>query len=57
MNQLSKKQLVISIILSVIGLAVWISIGLISNKVEAWDSNLYYLAGLPTQVSECYNRQ
>jgi hypothetical protein len=44
---ITKKQILLSIILSFIGLAVWITINNISGTVEAWDSKYYYLPGLP----------
>lgn len=47
MNHLAKKQLSLSAILSVIGLAVWIIISRITNEDEAWDSDQYYKIGLP----------
>lgn len=47
MNHLAKKQLYLAATLSIIGLAVWITISKITNEVEAWDSGLYFLIGLP----------
>jgi hypothetical protein len=44
---MTRQQIVLSIILSVIGLAVWIAISKMSHKVEAWDSINYYKIGLP----------
>jgi hypothetical protein len=47
MNYMAKKQLFLSVALSLIGLAVWIIIGRTTNEVEAWDSAYYYQVGLP----------
>jgi hypothetical protein len=44
---MSRQEVFISIILSAIGLIVWIAIGKMSNEVEAWDSIQYYKIGLP----------
>lgn len=44
---MTKRQIFLSIILSVIGLTVWIAVGKMSNEVEPWDSIEYYLIGLP----------
>ena len=29
------------------GLAVWLAVGFISGRREAWDSSLYFMAGIP----------
>jgi membrane protease YdiL (CAAX protease family) len=42
-----KKQIFILIILSALGLVVWILISELSGIVEAWDSLYYYIIGLP----------
>ena len=44
---MTKRQIFISIILSIIGLTVRIAISKISNKTEAWDSTNYFSIGLP----------
>lgn len=47
---MTKRQIFLSILLSVIGLTVWIAISTMSNKVEAWDSTYYYQIGLPIML-------
>lgn len=44
---MTKRQIFLSIILSVIGLTVWIAVGKLSKEVEPWDSIDYYRIGLP----------
>jgi hypothetical protein len=44
---MTKRQIFLSIILSVIGLAVWIAVGKMSNEAEPWDSIHYFQIGLP----------
>lgn len=44
---MTRRQIILSVILSVIGLAVWIAVSKMSNEVEAWDSIRYYQIGLP----------
>ncbi|NEW80574.1 MAG: hypothetical protein GZ086_14390 [Gelidibacter sp.] len=44
---MTEKQIFIAIILSVIGLGVWIVASRMSNEVEAWDSIQYYQISLP----------
>ncbi|HCE55706.1 MAG: hypothetical protein ACYCZ2_14980 [Lutibacter sp.] len=44
---MTKQQIFIAIILSVIGLGVWIVASRMSNEVEAWDSIQYYKISLP----------
>ncbi len=44
---MTKREIFLSVILGVIGVAVWVVIGLISKEVEAWDNGSYFIIGLP----------
>src|SRR5690606_4934598 len=50
---MNTRQIVLLILLSLIGLTVWIVIGKLTHKVEAWDSMYYYFIGLPLMCITC----
>lgn len=43
-----KKDHVLYAVAILAGAAVWLAIGAVSGKREAWDSDLYFSTGLPT---------
>jgi hypothetical protein len=44
---MKKQEILLSVILSLLGLVVWIGVSKMSNELEAWDSMYYYQLGLP----------
>lgn len=44
---MNNRQIFLIVILGLIGFLVWIIVGKGSDSVEAWDSNYYYIIGLP----------
>jgi len=46
----SLRDLVVFLLLSALGLIVWISISWLSGRIEAWDSSVYFLVGLPVMM-------
>lgn len=44
---MKNRRIYLSVILSLVGLIVWIGIGILAQNAEAWDSSYYYIIGLP----------